>query len=411
MSTLEPGLLVVFRAFAVGLVALLVAVLGLFAVQDSPPHPILPVLTMLFPAVACVGVALWRGLVERLGRLFLPLCIGLATAIPFTGQLTALLIRAEDLSYFSAELSLTLSFPLLMVAWQYRFSAVLWFAAVTTALDLAMANLSLFGLGSKASEYHHVIITRVVILLAAGYIITRLMTAQRTQRDQLERANTRLANFAAAAERLAISHERNRIARELHDTVAHSLSGLTLTLEAMRTRWDADPVSVRQMLDTALETARSGMGETRRALEALRASPLETMGLVRALEELAQGEAQRAGAQLKLILPDGEPSLTMDAEQVCYRIAQEALENVIRHADAALIELALEVDGDRIELRVRDDGCGFQPNAVRDGRFGLRGMEERAMLLDGELTVNSEIGQGTEVIADFCNGNQKGRAS
>ena len=151
-----------------------------------------------------------------------------------------------------------------------------------------------------------------------------------------------LRQYADTVEELTISRERNRMARELHDTLAHSLSAVTVQLEAIRTLWAVDPEAARNMLDSADEAARLGLKEARRALQDLRASPLQDLGLPLALQELAETAARRSGAVLALDVPrqlDG--SLSPAVEQGVYRIAQEALENVVRHAQASAITVSL----------------------------------------------------------------------
>jgi signal transduction histidine kinase len=158
------------------------------------------------------------------------------------------------------------------------------------------------------------------------------------------------------------------------------------------------------MLEQADETARTGLTEARRALQALRASPLDDLGLALALEEMAETAAQRAGARLDLHIQEklGE-GLSLAVEQGVYRIAQEMLENVVQHAGATSISVWLEDRGDRLELSVEDDGQGIDleaaepPEAADRERLGIRGMRERATLIGGKLEIASRPGKGTRV--------------
>jgi protein-histidine pros-kinase len=133
-------------------------------------------------------------------------------------------------------------------------------------------------------------------------------------------------------------------------------------------------------------------------LKALRASPLEDLGLLLALRQLAEAAAARGGLDLTLSLPEKLSSLTPDVEQACYRIAQEALENAVKHAAARRLQVSLEQDGAAVTLTVADDGGGFDPaGKAAAERYGLQGMRERAELAGGRLAVDSRPGQGTRV--------------
>ncbi len=140
------------------------------------------------------------------------------------------------------------------------------------------------------------------------------------------------------------------------------------------------------------------MSEARRAIAALRARPLEDLGLARAVRELAKSTASGAGLALDLRVPDSLDGLDGETEHALYRIAAEALANVARHAEARRLTVRLERSGGCISLFVADDGRGFDPATVRDDkRFGLYGMQERARLIGSELGVESTPGKGTTV--------------
>jgi two-component system sensor histidine kinase UhpB len=143
---------------------------------------------------------------------------------------------------------------------------------------------------------------------------------------------------------------------------------------------------------------RSGLTETRRALQALRASPLDDLGLLLALRALAETTATRAGLQLECDLPESLPKLPPDVEQGLYRIAQEAFQNIVRHANARKIRVDWAQKNGQADLTISDDGRGFVIKEV-DGaqHFGLRGMQERASMLDATLEIASQPGQGASI--------------
>jgi signal transduction histidine kinase len=165
----------------------------------------------------------------------------------------------------------------------------------------------------------------------------------------------------------------------------------------MSVLWTAQPDTARAMLSEALATTRTGLREARRAIVALRASPLEDLGLATAVRELAGSTAARAGLELDLHVSPSLDGLDTDAEHALYRVAAEALANVVRHAEARHLTVRLEESGPDVNLLVADDGRGFDPVIAAQGRFGLDGMHERARLIGGQLRVDSAPGTGTAV--------------
>jgi len=206
------------------------------------------------------------------------------------------------------------------------------------------------------------------------------------------------AGYAATLEQLTTSRERNRLARELHDTLAHSLSAMAVQLEAADALWDSAPDEAHARLARSLDTTRDGLAETRRALQALRASPLDDLGLGLAIRALGESAAARNRLAVEVQTPEIDERLSPAIEQCVYRVAQEALENVTRHAAAQRVTVTLAAQGSRVILTVADDGQGFDADAaLAEDRFGLRGMRERAELVGGAFQVTSAPGQGTTV--------------
>jgi signal transduction histidine kinase len=168
-------------------------------------------------------------------------------------------------------------------------------------------------------------------------------------------------------------------------------------LETTKAYLDVDPGTARNLVDQSLVTTRSGLEETRRALKALRASPLEDLGLILGIKKLIEATAERGKLLLDVSLPEKEFFLSPDVEQCIYRITQEALENVIHHANAQHLAVKLVVN-DEIFLEIRDDGIGFNPEiGLPSGHFGLKGIQERARLVGGTLTVDSKPSSGTTI--------------
>jgi two-component system, NarL family, sensor histidine kinase UhpB len=186
--------------------------------------------------------------------------------------------------------------------------------------------------------------------------------------------------------------ERSRIARELHDEVGQTLTGVMLQVEGLAAKI---PKELREQLEELRETARGGTEDVRRIARQLRPEALEDLGLRSALASLATSFGEQAGIQIQRRL---EPDVALSEEQelVIYRVAQEALTNVARHADARRVELSLDDVSGQTVLIVRDDGRGLSPGTLPSSR-GIRGMRERAMLIGAQLEINSQPGGGTEI--------------
>jgi two-component system, NarL family, sensor kinase len=255
------------------------------------------------------------------------------------------------------------------------------------SVPLAVGERHLGMLNVASSDWRVLSADELSLLTTAGALVSLAV-----ERSRLEAAGTR----AVAAE------ERNRLAREIHDTLAQSLAGLTMQLEV------ADALAARQgderlmeAVTRALALTRSTLQEARRSVLDLRATPLEGRTLPRALMELA-AEARRAAPGLGVEV-DSEGfdriagKLPPAVEVGLYRIAQQALANVVRHAGPARAVIRLTVGPEEARLRVEDDGVGFDPTALPADRFGVIGMGERARLLGGTLTIETAPGSGTAI--------------
>ena len=256
-----------------------------------------------------------------------------------------------------------------LIAWEYKYRHVFIYVF---GLSVYESLLSTWPANVPWTVPVGWLVLQGVMMLLVSYVTATLASVQREQRSALAEAyerqaaaNRRLQQYAATIEELTVSQERNRLARELHDTLAHSLSALTVQLEAARSLWGADPDKAGRLLDQAGDTARTGLVEARRALRALRASPLADLGLPLAIRELAEAAAERSGAALEVQVPDRlATSPSLSAEQGIYRIAQETLENIVRHAGARSIWVRLTEADKHISLVIEDDGLGIGSGAL-----------------------------------------------
>jgi two-component system, NarL family, sensor histidine kinase UhpB len=186
--------------------------------------------------------------------------------------------------------------------------------------------------------------------------------------------------------------ERLRVARELHDEVGQNLTAALLQLARVRRR--AGPEFEAEVAE-ATETVRSNLDDLRRIAQRLRPQALDELGLTSALSQFSARLSAQAGLPIDTRLAGDLPPLTREEELVVYRVAQEALTNVVRHAGASRSSLVLERTADRLTLRVSDDGRGF--DGIPESSGGIRGMQERATLIHADFTVTGRPGGGTEV--------------
>jgi signal transduction histidine kinase len=198
--------------------------------------------------------------------------------------------------------------------------------------------------------------------------------------------------------------ERRRIARELHDDTAQGLIDLSRRLDNLAATYESLPSSATDRLDQLQIRIENLLEGVRRYSRDLRPSVLDDLGLLPALESLMAG-LKRDGIEPLLETQGDQRRLSSEAELALYRIVQEALNNIRKHANASHVRTVVEFGADRVRISVQDDGQGFDmPETLSDlatlGRFGFVGMHERAMLLRGTLTVVSEIGEGVTVTAD-----------
>ncbi len=399
---MEPGFLQVFRFYAWLRVAWLVFLPTLhfgFSAPTLLDELSFPIGLFVLDTLFLLAYLYWHGFGETLGRTYIPVALIFATlTLLLEGHLLAAwrgFIQLEPFIYIL----------LILTAWQYDFRAVILFSLSTALIQLGLNwylpqpdPMIRFLPESSAAQRAMIggfLLSRTITFLLLGYVVVRLVKAQRSQRAELARTNLRLVRHASTVEQLTVSRERNRLARELHDTLAHTLSALTVQLDALLTVWKAIPAQPRQMIEEMLATTRGGLDETRRALSALRASPLEEMGLSLALRSLAEDYAERNGWQLSLNMPDQFEGLSSEVEQTYYRIAQEALQNSALHANAKQVSVSLQKRDGYLDLQIQDDGRGFDFKAVSEEQMGLRGMRERAELIGAKLEIQSQPEQGT----------------
>jgi signal transduction histidine kinase len=287
---------------------------------------------------------------------------------------------------------------LVVVAWHSKLVTMVLYNVALSVFELTIVIALDQMQGDRLYVFCFIVLIRMVCFLVVGIFINQLINDLRTQQEALKTANQQLSHYASTLETLTVSRERNRMSRELHDTVVHTLSGLAVQLETTKAYLDFDPNTTRHLVDQSLESARSGLQETRRVLKALRASPLEDLGFDLALKQMLASAAERGRFILEVSLPEPCPLMSPDIEQCLYRVAQEAVENVVHHANAQHLCLQLSANEQELLLIIQDDGMGFSPQGdISPGHFGIAGMKERADLSGGELVIKSKPGSGTTI--------------
>ncbi|EID78015.1 MULTISPECIES: HAMP domain-containing sensor histidine kinase [Rhodococcus] len=298
----------------------------------------------------------------------------------------AVLVTATALLVF---LPVTVSTPVLLT------EALILIAGLAATL---VANAALLRIGLAPLRRLTRAMTTIDLLrpdprpAATGHAgIADLIETFNTMLDRLE-AERATSNARALSAQEA---ERHRIAQELHDEVGQTLTAVLLELKRVA---DRAPEPTRTDLHRVQEITRESLDEIRRIARRLRPGVLDELGLVSALKALAAETADHTGLTVHRSFEADLPDLGKDTELVVYRVAQESVTNIARHAHARRLDIALHrADTDGIQLRIRDDGCGLGDTA--EGA-GIRGMRERALLIGAHLTLGPGPGGGTEVRLD-----------
>lgn len=201
--------------------------------------------------------------------------------------------------------------------------------------------------------------------------------------------------------------ERNRLARDLHDTVKQQTYASRMQLTAAKNLLSIEPEQASEHLDTALQLNRETQQELKLIIDKLRPAALEGKGLPQAMTEYAERWQEHTGINVNISI-SGERPLALDVEQVLYRILQESLSNVARHAEADAVALDLNMEPAEVQLAIADNGRGFEPNAVSGNSLGLSGMEQRLAEINGTLQVESTLSVGTKLIVTVQLGEKEG---
>ena len=207
--------------------------------------------------------------------------------------------------------------------------------------------------------------------------------------SQLQVANRKLEEYAEEQVRMTETKERNRLAREIHDTLGHSLTGIITGIEACIMLMDIAPEATKEQLRAIAEVARNGITDVRHSVNALRPDALENLDFEQALVKLVEESGKSTGVRIDFSFPETLKNLDQDEEDVIYRIVQESITNAIRHGRASHIMISITHSSNDIHIHIADNGKGC--NDVHSG-FGLHHMKERVEMLKGTISWNGENG-------------------
>jgi signal transduction histidine kinase len=235
--------------------------------------------------------------------------------------------------------------------------------------------------------------------LAFVLLLMNAILTERQSREKLALAHEQLREYALRIESQATLQERNRIARDIHDSLGHSLTALNLQLETALKLWTVDPTKATNFLVQAKRLGSTALQDVRHSVSALRSDPLQGRSLEEAIaslsEELHHSTNISPTCNIRLRRP-----IPPDLATVIYRIIQEAITNICKYANATEVKIQLQASPTQLDLMIQDNGRGFQVNQNISG-FGLQGMRERTLAQGGQFEIDSAPGAGCRITAKF----------
>lgn len=245
------------------------------------------------------------------------------------------------------------------------------------------------------------ILVQAAVMIVIAYFVGALADRQRAEHIALRAAHQALAAQAGMRVQLAASGERLRLARNLHDTLAHTMAGLLVQLRAIDTLLLTNTTKAHTELAIAQQAAQQGLLDLRSAIGELRAGQVQDLGLVGALQQLLERLSQRTRIKTTLAQTGGEPQLGDQDAEMLFLIAQESIRNAERHANPTEVSVILHQHprpNPSFTMTIRDNGRGFQPATIPLSNYGIRGIYERAELNGAQVRIQSAPGSGTTVV-------------
>ncbi len=362
-----------------------IALAGVFADSGWNPSP-LAIAISIFLGAIYMGWAWWSD------DYFERFPFAWAKAVYF-GTLMALILTVQIV--LGANGTWLLPLPLVAEAVERLQPLWRWPVYMASWLGLALPIWMITGSLGEAVGVSFAFIPAVFFVVVFTHLrLNEQRAREKAERltDELEQANRQLAGYAFQAEEMATTQERNRLAREIHDNLGHYLTVVNVQIEAARVVLHSDPVKAKDALEKAQKLTKEGLTAVRQSVSALRESPLDDQTLVNAIQELA-AETRRAGIVAEFVVQGDGRRLPPETKLALYRVTQEALTNVRKHARASRVDVMLDFETENlVKLTVRDNGVGSP--VTPDGGFGLIGIRERVQALGGELKMETAVGKG-----------------
>ena len=236
------------------------------------------------------------------------------------------------------------------------------------------------------------------LILVFLQLLVDTLLSEYDHRHRLSLANEQIRQYAAQVEVLATTQERNRIARDIHDALGHSLTALAVHLEAVHKLWPVDPAQARTLLSEAQELAQTALKDVRQSVATLRSPPLATQSLTEAIATLLQDLNRTHRFRITSDLAINSP-VPPAVKTAVYRILQEALTNIVKHSGATSVTLKIQTQ-DMLQVLIQDNGVGFDLGQNASG-FGLHSMRERALALNGSFAIDTAPNQGCQICLSF----------
>ncbi|MDZ7952688.1 sensor histidine kinase [Nostoc sp. DedQUE09] len=271
---------------------------------------------------------------------------------------------------------------------------------VTTQLKYQLFN---FQASPQAQERYRFLILNSSLVFGLSLVFVLLMMnavlSERQSREKLALANDKLRQYAMQIENQATLEERNRIAREIHDSLGHSLTALNLQLETALKLWQSNPGRAETFLATAKELGSKALKDVRQSVSTMRSNPLQEQCLEDAIASLSEN-FYRFNGILPIYQINLEYSLPPEINTAIYRITQESLTNISKYAYATEVKLELTTTKGNLQLIIQDNGKGFDVGQNTTG-FGLHSMRDRTLALGGQFNINSALGSGCKITVNI----------
>lgn len=317
------------------------------------------------------------------------LCVGVIESLNFYYTGVALLVLADLVHYVRSGRARLCFLALLIVIFSFARHEIMTLFANRVSFDAYLRYYSqpvrsfFTGVESLTVSLNTLLFVLYMILLLTNQR-RETLRIQKLNR-QLRDANDQLRVYAVKLERMTEIRERNRLAREIHDTLGHTLTGIIMGADAVLALFDPAPEEAKKRVQVIAQSARDGLNDVRRSIKALRPDALEKASIEEALEILVTNFHQTTSADIRYEQLAGPLSLASDEEDTLYRVIQESMTNAVRHGHATEIHVRLTRREDLLTIEIRDNGLGCGGAEVQEG-FGLRHMRERLGLLGGSLT-------------------------